>query len=42
MIGRVEKGERMPTIDTLLRISDALEINLSRLLQRAIKDTQND
>jgi transcriptional regulator with XRE-family HTH domain len=36
MIMRVEKRERLPTIDTLLRISDALEIDLSSMLKRAI------
>jgi transcriptional regulator with XRE-family HTH domain len=29
MVMRVEKRERLPTIDTLLRIADALEIDLS-------------
>jgi transcriptional regulator with XRE-family HTH domain len=35
MVMRVEKRERLPTIDTLLRISDALEIDLSAFLRRA-------
>jgi transcriptional regulator with XRE-family HTH domain len=34
-IMRVEKRQRLPTIDTLLRISDALEIDLSAFLRRA-------
>jgi transcriptional regulator with XRE-family HTH domain len=36
MIMRVEKRERLPTIDTLLRIADALQIDLSSMLKRAI------
>ena len=34
MVMRVEKRERLPTIDTLLRIADALEIDLSAVLGR--------
>jgi transcriptional regulator with XRE-family HTH domain len=37
MVMRVEKRERLPTIDTLLRITDALEIELSPLIAKAIK-----
>src|SRR5580698_6817865 len=37
-IMRAEKRERMPTIDTLLRISDALEIDLSVFLRRAVSE----
>ena len=37
MIMRVEKRERLPTIDTLLRIADALEIKLSSVLAAAEK-----
>jgi transcriptional regulator with XRE-family HTH domain len=36
MIMRVEKRERLPTIDTLLRIAEALQIDLSVVLKRAI------
>ena len=36
MIMRVEKRERLPTIDTLLRIADALQIDLGSVLKRAI------
>ena len=32
MVMRVEKGERLPTIDTLLRITDALGCDLGLLL----------
>lgn len=35
MVMRVEKRERLPTIDTLLRISEALDIRLSKLLASA-------
>jgi transcriptional regulator with XRE-family HTH domain len=37
MVMRVEKRERLPTIDTLLRIADALEIDLSVVLGHAIR-----
>lgn len=36
MVSRVEKRERLPTIDTLLRISEALEIDLARLIRKAV------
>ena len=36
MVMRVEKRERLPTIDTLLRIADALQIDLGSALKRAI------
>jgi transcriptional regulator with XRE-family HTH domain len=36
MVMRVEKRERLPTIDTLLRIAGALEIDLSAVLKKAI------
>ncbi|PZR70827.1 MAG: XRE family transcriptional regulator [Chthoniobacterales bacterium] len=37
MVMRVEKRERLPTIDTLLRITDALEIDLSAVLGQAMR-----
>ena len=37
MVMRVEKRERMPTIDTLLRIAAALDVELGGLIQRASK-----
>jgi transcriptional regulator with XRE-family HTH domain len=37
MLSRMEKGERTPTIDVLLRVSEALDINLGKHLLRAIK-----
>lgn len=36
MVMRVEKRERVPTIDTLLRIAHALQIDLGSMLKRAI------
>ena len=35
MIGYMEKGLRNPTLETLLRIALALEINLSTLVKRS-------
>jgi len=35
MVSRVEKRERLPTIDTLLRITGALEVDLANLLGKA-------
>ena len=40
MVMRVEKRERLPTIDTLLRIADALEIDLSAVLKQAIRSVR--
>jgi transcriptional regulator with XRE-family HTH domain len=37
MVMRVEKRERLPTIDTLLRITDAMGIKLSPLIAKATK-----
>ena len=37
MVSRVEKRERLPTIDTLLRITGALEVDLGKLLGKAAK-----
>ena len=34
----VERHMRIPNLDTLLKIADALEIDLGKLIQRAIKD----
>jgi transcriptional regulator with XRE-family HTH domain len=35
MVSYVERGMRNPSLDTLLRLSDALDISLPELLQRA-------
>ncbi len=40
MVMRVEKRERLPTIDTLLRIADALEADLGVLLAAAIRGSR--
>ena len=37
MIGFVESGERNPTLDTLLRITESLEIELENLIVDARK-----
>ena len=37
MVSYVERGMRNPTLDTLLRITEALDIELALLLQRATK-----
>lgn len=41
MVMRVEKRERIPSIDTLLRISAALDIDLGALIHRATKMAEN-
>ena len=42
MVMRVEKRERLPTIDTLMRITDAMEIELSPLIAKAVKAARDD
>ena len=37
MILRMERGERLPTIDSLLRITDALEVDSAALLAEAVQ-----
>lgn len=37
MVLRVEKCQRKPTVETLLRMAKALDIDPARLLSRAIK-----
>lgn len=37
MILRLERNDRLPTIDTLLRITDALEVDLASLLAEATR-----
>jgi transcriptional regulator with XRE-family HTH domain len=37
MVMRVEERERTPTIDTLLRIAEALDLNLWKVLREAMK-----
>ena len=38
MISLVERELRKPTLDTLLRIAEALEVNLANILKKAIED----
>jgi len=40
MVSRVEKRERLPTIDTLLRITGAMGIDLSKLLSKAQREAK--
>jgi transcriptional regulator with XRE-family HTH domain len=35
MIGRVESGTRIPTLDTVLRMADAMDLNLADLVRQA-------
>ena len=37
MILRMERGERLPTIDSLLRVTDALGVDLAALLGEAVQ-----
>ena len=37
MILRMERGERLPTIDSLLRITDALGVDSAALLAEAVQ-----
>ena len=41
MVMRVEKGERLPTIDTLLRITDALGSDLALMLTEAKQSVES-
>jgi len=38
MVLRVEKYERLPTIDTLLRLADALEVDLGQIISDASRE----
>lgn len=42
MISYVERGLRNPTLDTLLRIADALDIDLWRVIKQASAGTGRD
>jgi transcriptional regulator with XRE-family HTH domain len=37
MVSYVERGIRNPTLDTLLRITDALDLDLAKVMARASK-----
>jgi transcriptional regulator with XRE-family HTH domain len=39
MIGYIENGERNPTLEVVCRLATALEVDLSKLLQKAEADT---
>ena len=41
MVLRVERRERTPTIETLLRMAEALEANLAQLLAEAMRHGKN-
>jgi transcriptional regulator with XRE-family HTH domain len=41
MVSYVERGMRNPTLETLLRIAAALEIDLAVILAQAIKQARN-
>lgn len=38
MVSYVERGMRIPTLETLLRIAAAIEIDLPKVLRQAIND----
>jgi transcriptional regulator with XRE-family HTH domain len=40
MVSYVERGMRNPTLETLLRITAAIDINLARVLERAQKEAR--
>jgi transcriptional regulator with XRE-family HTH domain len=37
MIGYVERGLRIPSLDTLLRIANALDVDLSKVIKKATR-----
>jgi transcriptional regulator with XRE-family HTH domain len=39
MVSYVEREMRNPTLDTLLRIAGALEVDLAKIISRAMKST---
>jgi transcriptional regulator with XRE-family HTH domain len=42
MVSYVERNMRNPSLDTLLRLSSALGINLGRVINKAISKTDQD
>jgi transcriptional regulator with XRE-family HTH domain len=42
MVDYVEKGLRNPTLQTLLRIASALELDLPEILREAMKETRTN
>ncbi len=42
MVSYVERGMRIPGLDTLIRVTDALEIDLPEIIKRAMQaDSEN-
>ena len=41
MVSYVERGLRNPTLDTLLRLTDALALDLGLLIQQAVRATKS-
>jgi transcriptional regulator with XRE-family HTH domain len=40
MVSYVERGMRNPTLETLLRITAAMNVNLAKVIERAQKEAQ--
>jgi transcriptional regulator with XRE-family HTH domain len=40
MVSYVERSMRNPTLDTLLRLSDAMGLNLPSVLQKAARESE--
>ena len=38
----IERDLRIPSLDTLLRISDALDVDLGEIIQSAVKDVRGN
>ena len=39
-VSYIERGLRIPNLDTLIRITDALDIELSPIIERAVKSAR--
>jgi transcriptional regulator with XRE-family HTH domain len=42
MIGYVERGDRNPTLETVLRMAEAMGVKMENLISRARKEIQKD
>jgi transcriptional regulator with XRE-family HTH domain len=40
MVSYVERGMRNPTLETLLRIAAAIDVDLASVLKKAIKESE--
>ena len=40
-ISLIERNLRVPNLDTLLRITEVLEVDLGKLIQKAMRDARN-